>query len=73
MAGKARYIRLNLDPSSYFLFYTGTVLFVNSVWKSDCNCEIRIAAWLSEIIFCILKGCLVLSSSKRAIQGGASA
>ncbi|NWU01167.1 F234A protein, partial [Urocynchramus pylzowi] len=33
--GTARYVRLQLRSSSYFLFYTGTALLGNSVCKSD--------------------------------------
>uniref|UniRef100_A0A8C0EMK5 Family with sequence similarity 234 member A n=1 Tax=Bubo bubo TaxID=30461 RepID=A0A8C0EMK5_BUBBB len=61
--GKARYVILNLDSSSYFLFYTGTVLFVNSVCKSDYNSEIRITRQLSERSFCILKKTIIISLS----------
>uniref|UniRef100_A0A8D0FXA3 Family with sequence similarity 234 member A n=1 Tax=Strix occidentalis caurina TaxID=311401 RepID=A0A8D0FXA3_STROC len=61
--GKARYVILNLDSSSYFLFYTGTVLFVNSVCQSDYNSEIRITRQLSERSFCILKKTIIISLS----------
>uniref|UniRef100_A0A8C3JJ57 Family with sequence similarity 234 member A n=1 Tax=Calidris pygmaea TaxID=425635 RepID=A0A8C3JJ57_9CHAR len=39
--GKARYIRLNLGSSSYFLFYTGTVLFHNHSLSLFSSGDIR--------------------------------
>lgn len=55
MDGKAHYISLNLDSSSYFLFYTGTVLFGTSAWRSECACRVRLAQELSEQWFAFLK------------------
>lgn len=67
MGGKAHYISLNVGSSSYFLFYTGTVLFRTSVGKNDCNCEISVTKQLLERVFYILKSYVMVPPGEGAI------